>query len=410
MLIVKDLIFVDPEDDIPIRSFIQIFGRAVHVVWPDDTLGDVLSDLKKGRSHLAIVRDVNNEDEKDPFYEVKGIITLEDIIEKILGDSITDETDAVIDDSKNHLKIERAESFEWARLRLLDAKIVDELLSPSEVQAVTAHFRVNYANAVKLLTDTQLNRLVATTPVSNLSVAVQEVGQELPTDLLYKKGTPSDVCTLVLGGKVTILVGEENFRSELSSWSVLGRTALESNSYIPDFSAYVSDGPCRCLRIKRSDFADAVDASAIERRSNENKPAVDGLVLSKLSEVESIGGGDPSSVSSTTDSTNNIAPRREKLLAKLFSKRVLSEAQETTAPVALPPAIGNGNGGPVASPAAPGPSESAPEPRHATSVRFQEFVTDVTHPTQSPDKGATDNTAPEGKDQHSTIASKGPAA
>jgi metal transporter CNNM len=78
LLFVKDLIFIDPEDEVPIRSFIQIFGRSVHVVWPDDTLGDVLAELKKGRSHLGVVRDVNNVDEsQDPFYEVKGIITLE---------------------------------------------------------------------------------------------------------------------------------------------------------------------------------------------------------------------------------------------------------------------------------------------------------------------------------------------
>ena len=77
-LFVKDLIFIDPEDEVSIRSFVQIFGRGVHVVWPDDTLGDVLAELKKGRSHLALVRDVNNVDEaQDPFYEVLGIITLE---------------------------------------------------------------------------------------------------------------------------------------------------------------------------------------------------------------------------------------------------------------------------------------------------------------------------------------------
>ena len=47
-------------------------------MWPDDPLGDVLTELKKGKSHLAVVRDVNNQDSsQDPFYEVKGIITLE---------------------------------------------------------------------------------------------------------------------------------------------------------------------------------------------------------------------------------------------------------------------------------------------------------------------------------------------
>ena len=54
LLFVKDLIFLDPEDDVSVRSFIQIFGRNVHNVWPDDTLGDVLAELKKGKSHLGM--------------------------------------------------------------------------------------------------------------------------------------------------------------------------------------------------------------------------------------------------------------------------------------------------------------------------------------------------------------------
>ena len=53
LLFVKDLIFLDPEDCVPVRSFIQIFGRNVHLVWPDELLGDVLKVLKKGKSHLG---------------------------------------------------------------------------------------------------------------------------------------------------------------------------------------------------------------------------------------------------------------------------------------------------------------------------------------------------------------------
>jgi metal transporter CNNM len=98
LLFVKDLIFLDPEDEIPVKNFVQIFGRGLHIVWPEDKLGNVLKLLKKGRSHMALVRDVNHGDGTlDPFYEIKGIITLEDIIEIILGDEIVDETDEVVD-------------------------------------------------------------------------------------------------------------------------------------------------------------------------------------------------------------------------------------------------------------------------------------------------------------------------
>lgn len=46
-----------------------------------------------GKSHLAIVQRVNNEGEGDPFYEVLGIVTLEDVIEEIIKSEILDETD-----------------------------------------------------------------------------------------------------------------------------------------------------------------------------------------------------------------------------------------------------------------------------------------------------------------------------
>ena len=49
--------------------------------------------LVPGKSHLAIVQRVNNEGEGDPFYEVMGIVTLEDVIEEIIKSEILDETD-----------------------------------------------------------------------------------------------------------------------------------------------------------------------------------------------------------------------------------------------------------------------------------------------------------------------------
>ena len=49
--------------------------------------------LVLGKSHLAIVQKVNNEGEGDPFYEVLGLVTLEDVIEEIIKSEILDESD-----------------------------------------------------------------------------------------------------------------------------------------------------------------------------------------------------------------------------------------------------------------------------------------------------------------------------
>lgn len=312
LLFVKDLIFLDPEDEIPVKNFVHIFGRGLHFVWADDNLGDVLKLLKSGRSHMAVVQDVNQGDGGDPFYEVKGIITLEDILELILGDEIVDETDALVDVNDPNSAVSRASyiggeenedgqdssrnmesyrsagvaastrSVDWeARLRLLDERLVDEHLSPEEVRAVAAHLKTNYPSAVELTSDGQLKELLSTIPVSELPPAEtchtascnDDDFSGVPEDkaeLLYERGVSADFCTIVLSGKIMVMSGADRFRSDVSNWGVLATRALIDPSYVPDFTAWVlpnsnQAGGCRCVKIDRSSFARAVDNTAIEK-------------------------------------------------------------------------------------------------------------------------------------------------
>ena len=327
LLFVKDLIFMDPEDELLVKNFVQIFGRGLHVVWADDHLGNVLKLLKRG-SHMALVRDVNNGDGKgDPFYEIKGILTLEDIVEVILGADIIDETDVhrnrELNDLDPEYDVSNSEPYidgfiggskgtrkdamingkrnstlavDWeSRLRLLDARLVDEHLKPEEIRAVAAHLKTNHSNAVELISNTQLQSLLTSIPVTEIQPASSVVagesdeGSGVPTDsaeLIYERGVPANFCTVVLSGKILIIAGADKFRSEISNWGVIASRALTDPAYIPDFSAWVLPnqngvGGCRCIKLDRMAYSNAVDNTAVER----NERIVDEVLPAATSSV-----------------------------------------------------------------------------------------------------------------------------
>ncbi|TMW60487.1 hypothetical protein Poli38472_000529 [Pythium oligandrum] len=92
---VKDLVLIDPTEGVPLEDFARVFARAAHRVWSEAKLGEVLKAFKAGNIHMVLVYDVNNTGPGDPFYELQGLVTLEDIVEEILQDKIIDETDSV---------------------------------------------------------------------------------------------------------------------------------------------------------------------------------------------------------------------------------------------------------------------------------------------------------------------------
>uniref|UniRef100_A0A4W5QVS3 Metal transporter n=1 Tax=Hucho hucho TaxID=62062 RepID=A0A4W5QVS3_9TELE len=108
ILFVKDLdlAFVDPDDCTHLKTITQFYKHPMHCVFNDTKLDAMLEEFKKGKSHLAIVQRVNNEGEGDPFYEVMGIVTLEDVIEEIIKSEILDETDLYTDNLSQCLPLQ----------------------------------------------------------------------------------------------------------------------------------------------------------------------------------------------------------------------------------------------------------------------------------------------------------------
>ncbi|KAF9141943.1 hypothetical protein BG015_001088 [Linnemannia schmuckeri] len=89
MLLVKRLITYDPEDHIAVRQFkINSLPEAA----PNTSCLDILNFFQEGRSHMAMVTS-----EPGGFGLPVGVITLEDVIEELLGEEIVDESDVYVD-------------------------------------------------------------------------------------------------------------------------------------------------------------------------------------------------------------------------------------------------------------------------------------------------------------------------
>ncbi|KAI9497321.1 hypothetical protein BDB00DRAFT_805993 [Zychaea mexicana] len=98
MLLTKRLITYDPEDALPVKT-LQM--STLPETGPDTSCLDILNFFQEGKSHMALVSN-------DPGGESGGIgvITLEDVIEELIGEEIIDETDVYVD-VRNKIRVVR---------------------------------------------------------------------------------------------------------------------------------------------------------------------------------------------------------------------------------------------------------------------------------------------------------------
>uniref|UniRef100_UPI00358E92FE metal transporter CNNM2-like isoform X2 n=1 Tax=Myxine glutinosa TaxID=7769 RepID=UPI00358E92FE len=225
LLYVKDLAFVDPDDCTPLKTISKFYNHPLHFVFIDTKLDAMLEEFKKGKSHLAIVQRVNSEGEGDPFYEVMGIVTLEDVIEEIIKSEILDETDMYTDNRTRKRVVHRDQKQDFSAFKpsesLANIKISPQLL------LATHRFLVAELEAFKpcLVTEKILLRLLKHPDIFH-DVKFNDKNRKASEHYLYTQGRPADYFVLILQGKVEVEVGKEGMKFEGGPFSFYGVPVL----------------------------------------------------------------------------------------------------------------------------------------------------------------------------------------
>lgn len=111
MLLVKTLITYDPEDAKPVSEFPL---ATLPETAPSTSALDILNFFQEGKSHMVLVSEDPGEN-----HGALGVLTLEDVVEELIGEEIVDESDVYID---VHKAIRRLNPGPFARNALSTAQ------------------------------------------------------------------------------------------------------------------------------------------------------------------------------------------------------------------------------------------------------------------------------------------------
>uniref|UniRef100_A0A8I3X115 Metal transporter n=1 Tax=Callithrix jacchus TaxID=9483 RepID=A0A8I3X115_CALJA len=229
ILYIKDLAFVDPDDCTPLKTITRFYNHPVHFVFHDTKLDAMLEEFKKGKSHLAIVQKVNNEGEGDPFYEVLGLVTLEDVIEEIIRSEILDESedyrDTVVRRKPASLMapLKRKEEFSLFKVSDDEYKVK---ISPQLLLATQRFLsrEVDVFSPLRISEKVLLHLLKH--PSVNQEVRFDDSNRLATHHYLYQRSQPVDYFILILQGRVEVEIGKEGLKFENGAFTYYGVSAL----------------------------------------------------------------------------------------------------------------------------------------------------------------------------------------
>ncbi len=237
VLFAKDLMFIDPDDNMPLAMVCEFYNNDVNFVFHDTPLNVMFNEFKSGeKGHMAFVQDVNTSGEGDPFYETIGLVTLEDIIEEIIQQEIVDETD-VITDNKTKKK-RRREKFKGgvdgtAFHQMFGEPTRKVTIGPQLTLAVFQYLTTSIEPFKSCyISDAVLKRLLTMDVYREIKIKTENQ-RKISSDkedeedlIIMHKGKSIDYFILIIEGKVEVNIGREELIFESGPFTYFGIQTL----------------------------------------------------------------------------------------------------------------------------------------------------------------------------------------
>jgi len=233
ILFAKDLMFVDPDDNMPIVTVCEFYSNDVNCVFHDTPLNVMFNEFKSGeKGHMAFVQEIVSTGESDPYYEIIGLVTLEDIIEEIIQQEIVDETDVITDNrTKRKRKREKVKDSGFQMLTTQDQERVRKVTVSPQLALAVFQYLTTSVEPFKppKMNDNVLKKLLALDVFKEIKLKKDKTKINEEDLIIISKGKAIDFFVLIIEGKVEVNIGREGLIFESGPFTYFGVQTLQSN-------------------------------------------------------------------------------------------------------------------------------------------------------------------------------------